>query len=72
MHSKTLPVLNKVVIKCTVHYIVLSVPLMRMKVRDSDVLAWVQGQRKISQVLGALGLLDFIMLFSQATVNHGH
>jgi hypothetical protein len=30
-----------------------------MKVRDSDVLAWVRGQRKMSQVLGALGLLDF-------------
>jgi nitrate reductase NapE component len=33
-----------------------------MKVRDSDILAWVQGQRK-SQVLGAFGLLDFTMLW---------
>jgi hypothetical protein len=30
-----------------------------MKVRDSDVLAWVLGQRKISQVLDVFGLLDF-------------
>jgi hypothetical protein len=33
-----------------------------MKVRDSDVLAWVWGQRKMSQVLGAFGLLDFTIL----------
>jgi hypothetical protein len=33
-----------------------------MKVWDSDVLAWVQGQKKMSQVLGAFGLLDFTML----------
>jgi hypothetical protein len=33
-----------------------------MKVRDSDVLAWAQGQRKMSQVLGAFGLLDLTML----------
>jgi hypothetical protein len=33
-----------------------------MGVRDSDVLAWVAGHRKISQVLGAFGLLDFTML----------
>jgi hypothetical protein len=30
-----------------------------MKVRDSDVLAWEWGQMKMSQVLGAFGLLDF-------------
>jgi hypothetical protein len=30
-----------------------------MKVRDSDVLVWVRGQKKMSQVLGAFGLLDF-------------
>jgi hypothetical protein len=35
-----------------------------MKVRDSDVSAWVRGQRKMSQVLGAFGLLDFTMLQS--------
>jgi hypothetical protein len=33
-----------------------------MKVSDSDVLAWVRGQRKMSKVLGAFGPLDFIML----------
>jgi hypothetical protein len=33
-----------------------------MKVRDSDVLAWVRGQRKMGQVLGAFGLLDFTTL----------
>jgi hypothetical protein len=30
--------------------------------RDSDTLAWVQGQRKMSQVLGTFGLLDFTMI----------
>jgi hypothetical protein len=30
-----------------------------MKVRGSDILAWVWGQRKKSQVLGTFGLLDF-------------
>jgi len=42
MHSKTLPILNKVIIKCTVHYIVhlqCTFSLIHMKVRDSDVLA---------------------------------
>jgi hypothetical protein len=68
MHSKTLPTLNKVIIKCNVHYIVhlqctFSLSLVCMKVRDSDVLAWVGGQRKMSQVLGAFGLLDFAMLW---------
>jgi hypothetical protein len=33
-----------------------------MKVKDYDVLAWVWGQRKMSHVLGAFGLLDFTML----------
>jgi hypothetical protein len=41
-------------------YSVLSFVLV--KVRDSDVLACVRGQRKMSQVLGAFGLLDFTML----------
>jgi hypothetical protein len=36
--------------------------LVRMKVRDYDIKAWVRGQRKMSQVLGASGLLDFAML----------
>ena len=44
MYSKTLPTLNKVIIKCTVHYIVhlqcsFCLSLVCMKVRDSDVLA---------------------------------
>ena len=41
MHNKTLPTLIKVIIKCTVHYIVhlqCTFSLIRMKVRDSDVL----------------------------------
>jgi hypothetical protein len=33
-----------------------------MKVRDSDVLAWVRVQGKVSQVLDAFGLLDLAML----------
>jgi hypothetical protein len=33
-----------------------------MKVRDSDVLAWMWGQKKMSQVLDMFGLLDFTML----------
>jgi hypothetical protein len=58
----TLPILNKVIIKCTVHCIVhlqCILSLVRIKVGDSDVLAWVRGQRKTSQVMGAFGLLDF-------------
>jgi hypothetical protein len=52
---------------CTVHYTVhlqcaFSLSLLRMKVRDSDVLAWVWGQRKMSQVLGVFGMLDLTML----------
>jgi hypothetical protein len=62
-------------LQCTVHYNVhlqctlslsvclsISVSLVRMKVRNSDVVAWVGAQRKISQVLGAFGLLNFTML----------
>jgi hypothetical protein len=48
---------------CTLHcaftMCFLSLSLVRMKVRDSGVLAWVRGQRKMSQVLGVFGLLDF-------------
>jgi hypothetical protein len=33
-----------------------------MKVRDSEVLARVRGQKKINEVLGAFGLLDFTVL----------
>jgi hypothetical protein len=47
---------------CTFTVYFLSLSLVRMKVRDSDVLLWVRGQRKMSQVLGAFGLLDFTML----------
>jgi hypothetical protein len=69
MQSKTLPTLNKVIIKFTVHYSYIvhlqcnfSLSLVRRKARDYDVLAWVLGQRKMSQVLGAFGLLDFTIL----------
>jgi hypothetical protein len=31
-----------------------------MKVRNSDDLAWVQRKRKMRQVLGAFGLLDYV------------
>jgi hypothetical protein len=43
-------------------YSVLSLSLVLMKVRDSDVLAWVQGKRKMSKILGAFGVLDVTML----------
>jgi hypothetical protein len=33
-----------------------------MKVMDSGVLAWVWGQRNMSQALAMFGLLDFTML----------
>jgi hypothetical protein len=53
---------------CTLHYtftvqfLTLSLCFVLMKVRNFDVLAWVRGQRKMSQVLGAFGLLNFTML----------
>jgi hypothetical protein len=59
--KKTLPILSKVIIKCTVRYIVHLQCTFCMNVKDSDVLVWVRGQRKISQVLSAFGLLDFTM-----------
>jgi hypothetical protein len=37
--------------------------LVRMKVRDSDVLARVRGQRKMSQVLGTFGLPNYTALW---------
>jgi hypothetical protein len=40
----------------------LSISPVLMKVTDSNVLWWVRGQRKMSQVLEAFGLLDFTML----------
>jgi hypothetical protein len=43
-------------------YSVISLSLVRMKLRESDVLARVRGQRKMSQVVGAFGQLDFTML----------
>jgi hypothetical protein len=43
-------------------YSVHSVYLVGMKVRDSDVLAWVRGQRMMRQVLDGFGLLDLTML----------
>jgi hypothetical protein len=33
-----------------------------MKVWDSDILAWIWGQRKMIQVLGMFELLNFTML----------
>jgi hypothetical protein len=46
----------------TALYIYSVLSLVRTKVRDSDVLAWVRGRRNLSEVLGAFGLLDFTML----------
>jgi hypothetical protein len=43
-------------------YSVLSLPLVHMKVTDSDVEEWLWGQRKMSQVLGTFRLLDFTMV----------
>jgi hypothetical protein len=43
-------------------YSVISLSLVLMKVWVPDVLAWVRGQRKMSQALGKFGLLDFTML----------
>jgi hypothetical protein len=70
MRSETLPALNKLIIMCTVHYIIhlqctfsYSLSLVHMRVRDCDILAWVRGQRKMSRVLGAFGLLDFTVLW---------
>jgi hypothetical protein len=67
MHSNTLPTVNKVIksVLYTTLYTdnVLSLSLVHMQVRDSDVLEWVRGQRKMSQVLGAFGLLDFTILW---------
>jgi hypothetical protein len=43
-------------------YSLFSLSFVLMKVRNSF-LVWVRGQRKMSQVLGAFGLLDFTMLW---------
>jgi hypothetical protein len=76
MHNKTLPTLNIAIIKCTVHYIAhleCIFSLVRMKVMDSDVLASSsrdnikRGQRRMNQVLGTFGLLDFTMLWPVLT-----
>jgi hypothetical protein len=40
-----------------------------MKVRDSDVLAWVRGQRKMSEVLGAFGL-PYVTMFRPVLASH--
>jgi curli biogenesis system outer membrane secretion channel CsgG len=45
-------------------YRVLSVSLVCVKVRDSEILASVQGQGKMTQVLDAFGLLYFTILRS--------
>jgi hypothetical protein len=73
MHNMTLPTLNKVIIKCTVHYTVhlqCTFSLVHMKVRDFDILASSSRddrQRRMNQVLGALGLLDFSMVWPVLT-----
>jgi hypothetical protein len=64
MHSKDISNIkqgNKVYTKLHI-YSVLSLSLICMRVWNSDILVYVQGQRKMSQVLGAFGLLDFTML----------
>jgi hypothetical protein len=43
---------------CTFTVYFLTLSLVRMKIRGSDLIAWVRGQRKMSQVLGAFRLLD--------------
>jgi hypothetical protein len=44
-------------------YSVLSLSLSRTyESRDSDILAWVRGQRMMRQILGAFELLDFTLL----------
>jgi hypothetical protein len=66
MHSTTLPTLNNVIKMFTVHYIVhlrYTFSPINMKVRGCDVLVWVQEQRKMNQVLGTFGLVDFTMLW---------
>jgi hypothetical protein len=42
-----------------------------MKVRDSNVLMWIWGQRKMSQVLGMFGLLFFTMLWLVSNIFSG-
>jgi hypothetical protein len=41
-----------------------------MKVRDSDFLVWVWGQRKMSQVQGTFGLLDFTIFMARSCLAH--
>jgi hypothetical protein len=41
------------ILHCT--FTVYFLSLVCLKVRDSDILGWVRGQRKMSQVLGAFG-----------------
>jgi hypothetical protein len=48
----------------TTLYIYSVLSLVRMKVRDSDVLGRIQGQREKIQVLGSFGLLNFTTLRS--------
>jgi hypothetical protein len=47
---------------CTFTVYVYFLSLVGVKIRNSDVLAWVREQRKMSPVLGAFGLLDFTIL----------
>jgi hypothetical protein len=41
-----------------------------MKIRDSDVLAWVRGHRKTSQLLGTFGLLDLNHVTARSRLAH--
>jgi hypothetical protein len=52
---------------CTLHciftvYFTHPLSLVLMRVRDSDVSAWVRGQWQMREVLEAFGLLDFTIL----------
>jgi hypothetical protein len=51
---------------CTLHCTFIVYSLVCTKVRDSDVLVWVWGQRKMRQVLGTFGLMDLTMLWTVA------
>jgi hypothetical protein len=67
------------IVYCTLHCtFIVYCTLVGVKVRDSDVLAWVWGQKNMRQVLRTFGLLDFTVLgfslifhFFRATVNRG-
>jgi hypothetical protein len=51
-------------------YSVLNLSLVRMKVRDSDILAWVRGQRKMSQVLDRVWASGFHHVTARSRLAH--